>query len=149
MAPAANAPSIRTVAHPTPLRTSAVAALVAIGLLALPAAVWLDLKNLSEQTLRGQVNELSTVIDAIRGYYAQNVVGRILAHKGDTQVIHNYQQVPGAVPIPATLSIELGDAIGEKVGNVKYRFVSDFPFKNRAPHALDAFERGALEGLRQ
>ena len=149
MAPAANAPSIRTVAHPTPLRTSAVAALVAIGLLALPAAVWLDLKNLSEQTLRGQVNELSTVIDAIRGYYAQNVVGRILAHKGDTQVIHNYQQVPGAVPIPATLSIELGDAIGEKVGNVKYRFVSDFPFRNRAPHVLDAFEQGALEGLRQ
>ena len=149
MAPAANAPSIRTAANPTPLRTSAVAALVALGLLALPAAVWLDLKNLSEQTLRGQVNELNTVIDAIRGYYAQNVVGRILAHKGDTQVVHNYQQVPGAVPIPATLSIELGDAIGEKVGNVKYRFVSDFPFKNRAPHVLDAFERSALEGLRQ
>ncbi|HEY7607792.1 MAG TPA: adenylate/guanylate cyclase domain-containing protein [Alphaproteobacteria bacterium] len=149
MAPAANAPAIPNVAHARPLRTPAVAALVAIGLFALPAAVWLDLKNLSEQTLRAQVNELSTVIDAVRGYYAQNVVGRILSHRGETQVIHNYQQVPGAVPIPATLSIELGDAIGEKVGNVKYRFVSDFPFRNRAPHALDTFERGALEGLRK
>jgi hypothetical protein len=149
MNPIPTAPSAPNTAKPPKPRTGAVALLVALGLLGLPAAVWLDLKNLSEQTLRSQVNELNTVIDAVRGYYAQNVVGRILAHKGETQVVHNYQQVPGAVPIPATLSLELGDAIGEKVGNVKYRFVSDFPFKNRAPHALDGFERGSLEALRK
>ncbi|MGH8513445.1 MAG: adenylate/guanylate cyclase domain-containing protein, partial [Gammaproteobacteria bacterium] len=27
--------------------------------------------------------------------------------------------------------------------------VSDYPFKNRAPHAFDAFERQALESLRR
>jgi len=132
----------------SPLRTPVVAALVAVGLIALPVAAWLDLKNLSEQTLRAQVNELNTVIDAVRGYYAQNVVGRVLSGAGETKVIHNYQQVPGAIPIPATLSLELGDAIGEKVGNVKYRFVSDYTFRNRRPHALDAFEREAIDVLR-
>jgi class 3 adenylate cyclase len=133
-----------------PIPTRVIAVMLGLGLVALPLAAWLDLKNLSEQTLRSQVNELNTVIDAVRGYYAQNVVGRVLAAGGkETKVIHNYHEVPGAIPIPATFSLELGDAIGEKVGNVKYRFVSDFAFKNRRPHALDAFERDALERLRK
>ena len=31
----------------------------------------------------------------------------------------------------------------------RFRFFSDYPFRNRAPHAFDAFEREALETLRQ
>ena len=58
---------------------------------------------------------------------------------GATQVIHNYADVPGAIPIPATLSLELGKVIGEQQGNITYRFVSDYPFKGRAPHELDQF----------
>src|ERR1044072_4077166 len=92
-----NAPAVKD----SPRRTLVVPALVAVGLLALPVAAWLDLKNLSEQTLRGQVNELATVIDAVRGYYSQNVVGRILSGPGETKASHNYQQVPGAIPISA------------------------------------------------
>jgi class 3 adenylate cyclase len=33
--------------------------------------------------------------------------------------------------------------------NIGYRFVSDYPFKGRPVHVLDAFERGALASLRQ
>src|SRR3546814_8267674 len=55
----------------------------------------------------------------------------------------------GAIPIPATLSIEFGEVIGAKAGIVGYRFVSDYPFANRASHELDAFERRALETFRQ
>ena len=62
--------------------------------------------------------------------------------------MHNYADVPGAIPIPATLSLELGKVIGEQQGNISYRFVSDYPFKGREPHALDAFERDALARLR-
>jgi hypothetical protein len=61
----------------------------------------------------------------------------------------NYKDIPGAIPIPATLSIELGRVISELQSNITYRFVSDFPFKNRAPHELDSFEREALSALRQ
>ena len=70
-------------------------------------------------------------------------------HPGATQVIHNYADVPGAIPIPATLSLELGKVIGEQQGNITYRFVSDYPFKGRAPHELDTFEQDALAKLRQ
>jgi hypothetical protein len=86
----------------------------------------------------------------VRAYYASNVVGRILAAPGTaTKVVHDYENVPGAIPIPATLSLELGKVISEQQHNIAHRFVSDYPFANRAPHALDAFEADALRQLRE
>jgi adenylate cyclase len=85
----------------------------------------------------------------VRNYYAINVVGRVLASPGTTRVVHNYRDIPGAIPIPATLSLELGKVIGEQQKNIKYRFVSDYPFKNRTPHDFDEFETDALGRLRE
>jgi len=124
-------------------------AAIAFLLLALPLAVWLDLTELSKTALRRQAADLNSVITSVRSYYASNVVGRILANpNGSTRVVHNYESVPGAIPIPATLSLELGRVIGAQQENITYRFVSDFPFQNRAPHQLDKFEKDALEALR-
>jgi adenylate cyclase len=123
--------------------------LIALLLAALPVAVWLDLKNLTEVALRRQASDLNSVISSVRSYYASNVVGRILAHPGATQVVHNYETIPGAIPLPATLSLELGKVISEQQQNIGYRFVSDFPFKNRAPHPLDDFEQTSLQSLRE
>ena len=61
---------------------------------------------------------------------------------------HNYENIPGAIPIPATLSLELGRVISEQQQNITYRFVSDYPFANRTPHVLDDFEKTALTALR-
>jgi adenylate cyclase len=115
----------------------------------LPIAVWLDMRNLSEQALRGQAAELMMMIDGIRGYYAGNVVARVLANGGTTHVVPDYVDVPGGIPIPATLSLELGSVIGKGNDNIRFRFFSDYPFRNRAPHAFDEFERQALATLRQ
>src|ERR1700754_1287641 len=123
--------------------------LIAVLLAALPVAVWLDLKNLADAALRRQASDLNSVISSVRAYYASNVVGRVLAHPGETQVVHNYENVPGAIPIPATLSLELGKVISEQQQNITYRFVSDYPFKNRTPHALDDFEKSSLQSLRE
>lgn len=137
-------------ANPENLRSRGVLTgfLIAVLLALLPVAVWLDLTNLAEAALRRQATDLNSLVTSVRGYYGTNVVGRILAHPGSTQVIHNYESVPGAVPIPATLSLELGRVISEQQQNITYRFVSDYPFKNRASHQLDEFERKALESLR-
>lgn len=146
--PQASRQEARRVAARVPI----IALTVIVLLAGLPLAVWLDLRALSDRTLRHQASELSGVIDAIRGYYGRNVVGRILNAGGtDTKVVHNYLEVPGAIPIPATLSIELGRAISDQEGTsgaISYRFVSDYPFENRPPHKLDDFERSALERLR-
>jgi adenylate cyclase len=122
--------------------------LIAVLLLTLPVAVWLDLTNVAETALRRQASDLNSVITSVRGYYATNVVGRVLANPGSTQVVHNYETIPGAIPIPATLSLELGKVIGAQQENISYRFISDFPFKNRTPHQFDAFEKSSLESLR-
>jgi adenylate cyclase len=123
--------------------------LVLLLLAGLPLAVWLDLSNLAATNLRRQATDLNSVISSMRAYYAANVVGRILESPGATRVVHNYRDIPGAIPIPATLSLELGKVISEQQQNIAYRFVSDYPFKNRPTHSLDQFETSALSQLRQ
>jgi hypothetical protein len=53
--------------------------LIALLLVGLPIAVWLDLSNLVEANLRRQANDVNSIITSVRHYYANNVVGRILA----------------------------------------------------------------------
>ena len=123
--------------------------LVAALLGGLPIAVWLDLQDIAESALQTQAGNLNSIISSVRSYYGTNVVGRVLASPGSTQVVHNYVDVPGAIPIPATLSLELGGVISAQQSNIAYRFISDFPFKGRAAHAMDGFERNSLTSLRQ
>ncbi len=124
--------------------------LLVIALLAgLPIAVWLDLRNVTENALLRQASDLNSVVSSMRSYYATNVVGRVLTSPGSVQVTHNYESIPGAIPIPATLSLELGKVISEQQHNISYRFVSDFSFTNRSPHVLDFFEANALAALRE
>ena len=129
----------------------ALVALVLLLLVGLPLAVWLDLRSLADTDLRRQASDINSIITGVRNYYATNVVDRILtAPPGTvTQVVHNYEDIPGATPLPATLSLELGKVVSEDQHNITYRFVSDHPFANRAPHALDAFEVDALRRLRE
>jgi len=133
-------------AETSPVRR--VAVVIVLLLLGLPVAAWLDLRQLSDRSLRAQAEELNAVIDGIRGYYGREVVGRLLAADPPAKVVHNFRDVPGAIPIPATLSIELGRVVGDFAGNVRYRFVSDLPFRGRRPHELDGFEELALRSLR-
>ncbi len=122
--------------------------LVTVALICLPVAVWLDLRNLSDTSLRSQAASLNSIITGFRSYYASNVVARVLSGDGNTITAHNYAAIPGAIPIPATLSIELADVLGGDEEDVEYRFASDFVFQNRVPHKLDKFEIDALETFR-
>ena len=133
------------------LKRSRVALLMLLVLLplALPFAVWLDLRDVTASLLRRQASDLNSAISSIRKYYADHIVDRVLASPGGTRVLPNYEEVPGAIPIPATLSLELGRVIGEQQADISYRFVSDFPFRNRASHVLDQFETRALASLRR
>src|SRR5947209_1664351 len=65
--------------------------LLAIVLAGLPLAVWLDLRSLSENSLRSQVDSLAAVIGNFRNYYSSNVVGRVLVHDGRVTAEANYQ----------------------------------------------------------
>ncbi|MBV8244576.1 MAG: adenylate/guanylate cyclase domain-containing protein [Candidatus Eremiobacteraeota bacterium] len=130
-------------------RTEVLAVLVIMVLAGLPLAVWLDLQYITESALRHQAGDLNSVISGIRGFYASDVVGRVLTANGaKTTVRHDYELHPGAIPIPATFSLELGRVVREQQGNIAYKFESDYPFKGRAPHQMDGFEVAALQSLR-
>jgi hypothetical protein len=66
-----------------------------------------------------------------------------------TQVVHDYDTIPGAIPNPATLSMELGKMVSDRQSNIVYRFAPDLPFASRAPHMLDDFEKMSLAMLRE
>ncbi len=120
---------------------------VALLFVGLPVAIWADLRELSSNALTRQSEEFSRIINDVRNFYAQDVVARVIAADGKVHTSAKFREEPGAIPIPATFSLELGRLIGEE-GNVGYRFVSDFPFAGREPHNLDEFEKNALVKLR-
>jgi adenylate cyclase len=117
--------------------------------LGLPLAVWLDLKALSEAQLARQSTDMARIIDAVRNFYATDVVARVLSAPEHVTASHLYRTTQGAIPIPATFSLELGKLVGTQGGSIAYRFISDYPFAGREPHLLDAFEKQSLAALRK
>ncbi len=66
------------------------------------------------------------------------------------EVTHDYRARPGAIPLPPTLSMEIGKRIAEKGYGVRVRLYSDYPFPQRKDGGpKDEFEREALQYLRQ
>src|SRR4051812_21287138 len=130
-------------------RSWALTALVIAMLAGLPLAVWLDLRNISEASLLRQARDIESMLKSVREYYASHVVDRVIGAPGVmTQVVHDYDTIPGAIPNPATLSMELGGMVNSRQSNIVYRFASDLPFTSRKPHMLDDFEKMSLAMLR-
>jgi adenylate cyclase len=66
------------------------------------------------------------------------------------QVSHDYLTKPGAIPLPSTFAIRLGDQISDNNPDISVRLYSDhpFPWRKAKGGARDDFEREALTGLR-
>jgi hypothetical protein len=113
-------------------RPQLLAAAVVLGLVMLPVAVWLDLRNLSDQALHAQASSLSSIISDIRGYYARNVVGpaaalsvselkEIVLPAGDLEPYdHNLDGTAMAVTVPYEAMLHwLEDDDGVQKGQIK------------------------------
>jgi diguanylate cyclase (GGDEF)-like protein len=88
----------------------------------------------------------SNTFTGIRGFYQENVVERLA---GTNAVIaHNFRELEGAVPIPATMMIELTSYLNQTSANVTFALVSDYPFPWRAERPLVDFDGKAIEQLR-
>jgi hypothetical protein len=122
--------------------------MLAAMLACLPLAAWMDLQNLTASSAQQQSANAQSMINQMRAYYSKEITARVTPFDGKSQVIHNFREVPGAIPNPATLSIELGEIFKTTQNNIDYRFVSDVPFQGRPPHSFDAWETAALQALR-
>ncbi|MBI3374586.1 MAG: response regulator [Betaproteobacteria bacterium] len=104
--------------------------------------------SLIESAAVGGTSLHSETLEELRTLYTSEVVGRLMAH--GVNVTHDYNLHEGAIPLPATFTIELGRRIGEKGSGTQVRLFSDYPFpwrKDGGPR--DAFEKDALKQLRE
>ena len=86
-------------------------------------------------------------LEIVRSEYASKVVSRV--EPEGINVTHDYENYEGAIPIPATFSIELSELITDSGSGVRARLYSDYPFpwrENGGPS--DAYETEALVRLR-
>ncbi len=111
------------------------------------------LSLLSEQLVKSTALEgaaqQSEMLDIVNALYTSQVVERVQSH--GVVVTHDYMTKAGAIPLPATFTIESGERIGErsKTG-MQFRLYSDSPFRSRKDGGpRDDFERFALEDLRR
>ena len=126
------------------------ASLLAAVTLGSAVGLW-HLSRLSEHLVRSTALEgaaqQSEMLDVVNALYSSKVVDRLQSH--GVVVTHDYAARSGAIPLPATFTIESGQEIGRqsKTGML-FRLYSDSPFRSRkdgGPH--DDFERTALADL--
>jgi len=110
------------------------------------------LRRLQEQLLtalpvEGTRLQLQT-LEEVRALYTSEVVE--IARRQGIEVTQDYHGKQRAIPLPATLIIELGQRLARSGVSLRVRLYSDYPFpwrKDGGPH--DAFEREALTALRR
>jgi serine/threonine protein kinase len=132
------------------LRNPVAASLLVTVSLGSAFGLW-HLSRLSEQLVRSTALESaaqqSEMLDVVNAFYSSQVVDRVQSH--GIVVTHDYTSKAGAIPLPATFTIESGQRIGErsKTGML-FRLYSAYPFRSRRDGGpRDEFERLAIEGL--
>jgi serine/threonine protein kinase len=125
-------------------------ALFASVLLTFAIGIW-HFTRLSEQLIQSTAVEGAALeaetLAIVQDYYSKVVVDRV---KDKVPVSHRYAILDGAIPVPASFSIDLGEHIRKsQITTMFMRLYSDFPFRHREGGGpKDEFETKALGALR-
>jgi serine/threonine protein kinase len=131
--------------HPVPV------SLILAVLLGSAFGLW-HLSRLSSHLVRSTALESAAqqaeVLEQVQDFYSEVVVRRV---GNKAPVSHLYASQQGAIPIPATFTIDLSQAISaNSPSGMRARLYSDHPFRSRADGGpRDDFEREALVQLRR
>lgn len=114
------------------------------------AAYWhlnkLQHKLVSAMAVQGTRLQAET-IEELRSVYTAEIVEKVRGH--GFSVSHDYLGKDTTIPLPASLTMELGRRMTERGSGLRWRLYSEYPFpwrKDGGPH--DAFEREALKALK-
>lgn len=83
---------------------------------------------------------------AIRGYYTNNVIKKVLAGS-DLKGHFEHKNDPGKIPLPATFIHDISKQLSQE-GIVSLKLYSPFPFPNRQGRQLDDFANQAWQALK-
>lgn len=100
--------------------------------------------NLNQVLALQHARDMTQALTVFRNTYSSEVVGRLDPESG-TVVSHDYRSTDHAIPLPATLSIELAEELSRLGLGSDFRLVSEFPFPWRSDRLLSKFEKSALQ----
>ena len=128
-----------------------VAILIVVVMLVIGVLLWQAWRaqtKLIESAALDEAARYSQTLADFRTLYTSEVVARVGSH--GIEVTHDYASKEGAIPLPATLSMMIGERIAERETGGYIRLFSDFPFPWRTDGGpKDDFELEALTRLRQ
>lgn len=110
----------------------------------------LDLSvRLDEVSAKQGAQTLSESLQQFRTVYTRDVVERVRAQ--GVEVTHDYRDKPQAIPLPATLSMELAAGIGAQRSGAKAYLYSPYPFpwRKEAGGLRDDFARKAWDAFQK
>ena len=114
-------------------------------------AVWWYLNRSQSQLVNSMALEnaqaYSQAIKEFRSLYTSEVVTR--AKSQGLEITHDYELKPGALPLPATLSMKLGEAFGKDQSAAQTKLYSAFPFpwREKSGGLQDQFQKDAWGAL--
>ena len=96
-------------------------------------------RSLTESTALQDAKLYSEAISEFRTLYTSEVIQTL--RKQDITVTHDYKMHENAIPLPATLSMLLGERIGDYEDGAETRLYSDYPFPYEARLGLGTSSR--------
>ena len=138
------APATNAAGMPRGLPPALIAILIIGALLFASAVLVIEYRNSqrSEQKALERIAEAySTSILGFRDFYNQVILGKLSG--SGIEITHEYQNKANALPIPATLSLDLIQFLNSRQVNVNMRLVSQYPFPARQSRVLTDFDRAA------
>jgi PAS domain S-box-containing protein len=124
-----------------------------LGTVLLTMGVWMVLYTYqsSELVVQQYATESAAAhaasVTQFRNFYTQELVPR--AVRGGMEITHDYKQRDNALPLPATLTIDLGHYLSKVDGGTQVRLYSAQPFPWRlSEQHLDSFQQQALQHLK-
>ncbi|MEM7424579.1 MAG: ATP-binding protein [Pseudomonadota bacterium] len=124
-------------------------ALVAFLLLSGGVIFYLVQKHTTEvrqQILLESARSNAQLVATVQSFYSKEIVARVQDLEGLT-VTHDFRNIANAIPLPATLSIELSKEFEASGARANFRLISDYPFPLRKERTLSVFDRKALAAL--
>ena len=109
------------------------------------AILFIESKNYKKTELKSLAmvaKAYSNSILAYRDFYANTILSRI--HTDSINITHNYKNEKNALPIPATMTLDLITYLNDRESSVKLRLISEYPFPWRENRGINDFDKKTL-----
>ena len=105
------------------------------------------MRGFQEEQLLETARAYAHTIEGVRKFYSEEIVSSVIGHPY-ILVTDDYRNLPGAIPLPFTFSMDMMSVLNTESMKVQARIVSDHPFPQRSERVLTDFELQALAHLR-